>query len=92
MRRSNHAIHIYSPHVRCLAAFDRVVTSGRPELVLATGGFYIQASGGSVALPTAGYHYTATELLRWRDFHPQEWQLASLHQNLVIDGIIDMAR
>src|SRR5215475_12172211 len=23
---------------------------------------------------------TATGLLCWRDFHPQEWQLASLHQ------------
>src|SRR3954451_2394723 len=98
-----------------------------------TGDFYIQASGGSVALPVAGYDYnsnwtpllaglspagmaaslaapdltefprppgaftsrlpagrspsppldmttTATGLLCWRDFHPQEWQLASLHQ------------
>ena len=25
---------------------------------------------------------TATGLLCWRDFHPQEWQLASLHQIL----------
>src|SRR6516164_1584003 len=24
---------------------------------------------------------TATGLLCWRDFHPREWQLASLHQN-----------
>src|SRR3954451_2156094 len=45
-----------------------------------TGGFYIQASGGSVALPAAGYDYNSTGLLCWRDFHPQEWQLASLHQ------------
>src|SRR3954452_1949295 len=26
---------------------------------------------------------TVTGLLCWRDFHPQEWQLASLHKNLV---------
>src|SRR6516165_9475045 len=25
---------------------------------------------------------TVTGLLCWRDFHPREWQLASLHQNL----------
>src|SRR3954466_4618307 len=42
-----------------------------------TGDFYIQASGGSVALPAAGYDYNSTGLLCWRDFHPQEWQLAS---------------
>src|SRR3954452_13699787 len=45
-----------------------------------TGDFYIQASGGSVALPAAGYDYNSTGLLCWRDFHPQEWQLASLHR------------
>src|SRR4051794_33424322 len=44
-----------------------------------TGDFYIQASGGSVALSAAGYDYNSTGLLCWRDFHPQEWQLASLH-------------
>src|SRR3954465_8936640 len=36
-----------------------------------TGDFYIQASGGSVALPAAGYDYNSTGLLCWRDFHPQ---------------------
>src|SRR4051812_32462952 len=45
-----------------------------------TGDFYIQASGGSVALPAAGYDYNSTGLLCWRDSHPQEWQLASLHR------------
>src|SRR4051812_28921065 len=45
-----------------------------------TGGFYIQASNGSVTLPVAGYDYNSTGLLCWRDFPPQEWQLASLHQ------------
>src|SRR4051812_19857107 len=43
-----------------------------------TGDFYIQASGGSVALPAAGYDYNSTGLLCWRDFHPQEWQLAAM--------------
>src|SRR3954453_12352523 len=45
-----------------------------------TGDFYIQASDGSVALPAAGYDYNSAGLLCWRDFHPQEWQLASLHR------------
>ena len=31
----------------------------RTEVSLATGGFYIQASGGSVALPAAGYDYNS---------------------------------
>ena len=44
-------------------------------------GFYFQASNGSVALPVAGISTTATGLLCWRDSHPLEWQLASLHQN-----------
>src|SRR3954467_11196457 len=30
--------------------------------------------------PPLGMTTTATGLLCWRDFHPQEWQLASLHQ------------
>src|SRR3954463_14706483 len=62
--------------VRLLAPLD-----GSDQGSLATGDFYIQASGGSVALPAAGYDYNSTGLLCWRDFHPQEWQLASLHQN-----------
>src|SRR3954449_10540857 len=60
--------------VRLLAPLD-----GSDRVSPATGGFYIQASGGSVALPAAGYDYNSTGLLCWRDFHPQEWQLASLH-------------
>ena len=31
--------------------------------------------------PLLGITTTATGLLCWRDFHPLEWQLASLHQN-----------
>src|SRR3954452_12520238 len=61
--------------VRLLAPLD-----GSDRVSPATGGFYIQASGGLVALPAAGYDYNSTGLLCWPDFHPQEWQLASLHQ------------
>jgi hypothetical protein len=47
----------------------------------APGSFYFQASNGSVALPVAGYIYNSDwTLLCWRDSHPLEWQLASLHQ------------
>src|SRR3954466_1122021 len=63
------------PPVRLLAPLD-----GSDQVPPATGDFYIQASGGSVTLPAAGYDYNSTGLLCWRDFHPQEWQLASLHQ------------
>src|SRR3954452_8414067 len=45
-----------------------------------TGGFYIQASGGSSPFPPLDMTTTASGLLCWRDFHPQEWQLASLHR------------
>src|SRR4051795_11009215 len=38
--------------VRLLAPLD-----GSDRVSPATGGFYIQASGGSVALPAAGYDY-----------------------------------
>src|SRR4051794_13899365 len=65
--------HLLRP-VRLLAPLD-----GSDRVSPATGGFYIQASGGSVTLPVAGYDYNSTGLLCWRDFHPQEWQLASLH-------------
>src|SRR3954467_2711574 len=58
--------------VRLLAPLD-----GSDQVSPATGDFYIQASGGSVTLPAAGYDYNSTGLLCWRDFHPQEWQLAS---------------
>src|SRR3954454_16941689 len=61
--------------VRLLAPLD-----GSDRVSPATGGFYIQASDGSVSLTVAGYDYNSTGLLCWRDFHPQEWQLASLHR------------
>ena len=41
--------------------------------------FYIQASDRSVTLPAAGYDYNSVlDSFCWRDFHPQEWQLASI--------------
>src|SRR5262245_24214587 len=49
----------------------------------ADGAFYFQAFSGSVALPAAGYDYSIDWTPCWRDFHPQEWQLSSLHQHLL---------
>src|SRR3954469_16254885 len=45
--------HLLRP-VRLLAPLD-----GSDRVSPATGGFYIQASGGSVALPAAGYDYNS---------------------------------
>ena len=46
----------------------------------ANGGFYFQAFDGSVSLSVAGYNYNSGWIsLCWRDLHPLEWQLASLH-------------
>ena len=48
----------------------------------ALGDFYFQAFNGSVSLPVAGYNYNSDWTLCWRDSHPLEWQLASLHGHL----------
>jgi hypothetical protein len=46
----------------------------------ALGDFYNQAFNGSVSLPVAGYDYNSGWIsFCWRDSHPLEWQLASLH-------------
>lgn len=46
----------------------------------ALGDFYFQAFNGSVALSVAGYNYNSGWIsFCWRDLHPLEWQLASLH-------------
>jgi hypothetical protein len=46
----------------------------------ALGDFYFQAFDGSVSLPVAGYNYNSGWIsFCWRDSHPLEWQLASLH-------------
>src|SRR4029077_11098735 len=42
--------------------------------------FYFQAFNGSVSLSVAGYNYNSGWIsLCWRDLHPLESQLASLH-------------
>src|SRR6516165_5236068 len=33
---------------------------------------------------------TVTGLLRWRDSHPQEWQLSSLHENRIKECQLDL--
>jgi hypothetical protein len=46
----------------------------------ALGDFYSQAFDRSVALPVAEYDYNSGWIsFCWRDLHPLEWQLASLH-------------
>src|SRR3954467_6581772 len=47
------------------------------------GTFTSRLPAGRAPLPPLDMTTTATGLLCWRDFHPQEWQLASLHQNLL---------
>src|ERR1700719_2032594 len=42
-------------------------------------GFYIRASAGWSPFPLQDITTTATGLRCWRDSHPLEWQLASLH-------------
>ena len=46
----------------------------------AFGDFYFQAFNRSVSLSVAGYNYNNGWIsLCWRDLHPLEWQLVSLH-------------
>jgi hypothetical protein len=44
------------------------------------GAFTSRLPAGWSPVPPLDMTTTATGLLCWRDFHPQEWQLASLHQ------------
>src|SRR4051795_689097 len=44
------------------------------------GAFTSRLPAGRSPFPPLDMTTTATGLLCWRDFHPQEWQLASLHQ------------
>src|SRR3954467_3687455 len=46
------------------------------------GAFTSRLPTGWSPVPPLDMTTTATGLLCWRDFHPQEWQLASLHQIL----------
>src|SRR3954470_13905375 len=43
------------------------------------GTFTSRLPAGRSPFPSLDMTTTATGLLCWRDFHPQEWQLASLH-------------
>src|SRR4051812_26898244 len=49
------------------------------------GAFTSRLPTGWSPVPPLDMTTTATGLLCWRDFHPQEWQLASLHQTLTLD-------
>src|SRR3954464_4456647 len=44
------------------------------------GAFTSRLPAGRSPFPPLDMTTTATGLLCWRDFHPQEWQLASLHR------------
>ena len=55
------------------------------------GAFTSRLPAGWSPVPPLDMTTTATGLLCWRDFHPQEWQLASLHQNCRA-GSIDSRR
>src|SRR5215204_3081061 len=44
------------------------------------GAFTSRLPTGRSPFPSLDITTAATGLLCWRDFHPQEWQLASLHQ------------
>src|SRR5215207_6981081 len=44
------------------------------------GAFTSRLPTGRSPFPSLDMTTTATGLLCWRDFHPQEWQLVSLHQ------------
>ena len=45
-----------------------------------SGAFTSRLSTARLPSPLLDMTTTATGLLCWRDFHPREWQLASLHQ------------
>src|SRR6516165_1789342 len=84
-RNPLHAGHVFRGfpiHLRyglpgCSPPFD-----GSDQVSPAPEGFYFQASGSLVTLTAAGYNYNMDwTSFCWRDLHPLEWQLASLHQN-----------
>ena len=81
--RFTRAWHPEASVVRTLLRPVRLLAplNGSDRLAPAIGGFYVRASNGSVTLPVAGYDYSIDWTLCWRDLHPQEWQLASLHEN-----------
>src|SRR6202023_2055147 len=60
----------------CSLPFD----GSRPEQVRPQGAFTLRLSTGRSPFLLLGITTTSTGLLRRRDSHPLEWQLASLHQ------------
>src|SRR6201987_3022582 len=70
-------LHWFASATACQVARPPVrIRLARP----AFGDFYFQAFNGSVSLSVAGYNYNNGWIsLCWRDLHPLEWQLASLH-------------
>ena len=70
-------LHWFASATACQVARPPVrIRLDRP----AFGDFYFQAFNGSVSLSVAGYNYNSGWIsFCWRDSHPLEWQLASLH-------------
>ena len=70
-------IHWFASATACQLACPPVrIGPDHPAL----GDFYFQAFNGSVSLSVAGYNYNSGWIsFCWRDLHPLEWQLASLH-------------
>src|SRR4051794_26501522 len=66
--------HLLRP-VRLLATPGRI----GPGFPGPPGTFTSRLPAGRSPFPSLDMTTTATGLLCWRDFHPQEWQLASLH-------------
>src|SRR6202166_1472275 len=70
-------LHWFASATACQVARPPVrIRLDRP----AFGDFYFQAFNGSVSLSVAGYNYNSGWIsFCWRNLHPLEWQLASLH-------------
>ena len=84
-------LHWFASATACQVARPPVrIRLDRP----AFGDFYFQAFNGSVSLSVAGYNYNSGWIsLCWRDLHPLEWQLASLHgQNAKYSARADLFR
>jgi hypothetical protein len=84
-------LHWFASATACQVARPPVrIRLDRP----AFGDFYFQAFNGSVSLSVAGYNYNSGWIsFCWRDLHPLEWQLASLHgQNAKYSSRVDVFR
>jgi hypothetical protein len=84
-------LHWFASATACQVARPPVrIRLDRP----AFGDFYFQAFNGSVSLSVAGYNYNSGWIsFCWRDLHPLEWQLASLHgQNAKYSPRVNVVR